>query len=93
MHPFLETSRKRALSTHSDDDDTRSKKARDTGSPSNNHSFDTSDMDVDPQPDHRFRETMTEVNRYEKSISTCSQTTLATESSQAIFCSRYSKKS
>ncbi len=62
---ILETGRKRALPTHSDDN-TRTKKARDTGSPSNNHSFDTSDMDVDPQPAHRVRETMTEVNRYEK---------------------------
>ncbi|KAF8345299.1 hypothetical protein F5887DRAFT_1159043 [Amanita rubescens] len=58
MHgPFLETSRERALSTQYDDD-TRSKKARDSKSPSNNdHSFNTSD---DPEPDHRVRETVTE---------------------------------
>ncbi|KAF8345272.1 P-loop containing nucleoside triphosphate hydrolase protein [Amanita rubescens] len=59
--PFLETSRKPALSTQYDDN-TRSKKARDSRSPSNNdHSFNTSD---NPEPDHRVRETVaSEVNR------------------------------
>ncbi len=70
MDPFLASSRKRALSTHFGDD--RSKKARDTGSPSNNDSlFNTSasHTDVNPEPDGA-RETVTEVNRYyEKSIS------------------------
>src|SRR6266550_6429612 len=69
MDPFLASSRKRALSTHFGDD--RSKKARDTGSPSNNDSlFNTSasHTDVNPEPDGA-RETVTEVNRYyEKSI-------------------------
>ena len=72
MHPFLATSHKHA---HSNDNNTRRKKARNTRSPLNNDNFNAPDTDV--------RETVTNVNRYEKSMSVASQFILDTASRQS----------